>query len=63
MVCKECGSTSFRLSRLLTTDVLRMLRFQYPVRCRGCSTRIFVNSLQALAIRFAPNFRFKRRRR
>ena len=37
--CHDCGSKNLRTSLLRFRDVLHLLEFQYPVRCRICKKR------------------------
>ncbi len=48
--CRICGRADFRLSRLRSRDLGRVLAFQYPVRCRTCRERFYVFALRALTI-------------
>jgi hypothetical protein len=50
MKCFHCGSLDFRTSRLRRADVRRLFYFQYPLRCRFCHERIFVDLLTAWRI-------------
>ncbi|MGH9605379.1 MAG: hypothetical protein ACRD3N_06725 [Terracidiphilus sp.] len=47
MKCMQCGETSFRTSRLRKSDVPQLFHFHYPVRCRTCKLRYFVNLIEA----------------
>lgn len=51
MRCTECNSTTFRLSRFRTSDLLWFLILHYPVRCRKCNERHFANFFSALRVR------------
>lgn len=51
MECKLCGSAQFRVSRLRVPDISQIIVFRYPVRCRTCYKREFVNLFAALKIR------------
>jgi hypothetical protein len=53
MKCKNCNSPAFRISRLRSTDFLRLLFLQYPVRCRHCHARSFIDFLRAYGIQRA----------
>lgn len=61
MICADCSSSSFRLSRYRLSDLERLLLLQYPVRCRNCHRRTFVGFPLALALYQAR--RAKRMRR
>ena len=50
MICVDCSSSSFRLSRFRLTDLERLALLQYPVRCRNCRRRTFVGLPLALAL-------------
>ena len=50
MVCAECASSDFRLSRFRWGDLERLALLQYPVRCRNCRQRTFVGLPLALAL-------------
>ena len=53
MICDRCGTTNFRTSRLRLEDIMRLLAFGYPVRCRTCYTRLYVSLMLALRMRRA----------
>jgi hypothetical protein len=57
MECKLCGSAEFRLSRLRIVDISELIFFRYPVRCRICYKREFVNFFTALSIRHQSKLR------
>jgi hypothetical protein len=40
-VCGNCGSSKFRTSQLRSSDIGKLLRLRYPIRCRICSERDF----------------------
>jgi hypothetical protein len=63
MECKLCGSTKFRVSRLRVPDLSELVFFQYPVRCRVCYKREFVNLFTAFRIRRAHRRRHEEERR
>jgi hypothetical protein len=63
MECKLCGSTKFRLSRLRVPDLSELIFLHYPVRCRICYKREFVNIFTALAIRRVNRQRREEERR
>jgi hypothetical protein len=46
--CTECSSSKLRLSRFRLKDVKKLLRFQYPIRCRRCNRRQYVGLRQIL---------------
>ena len=50
MVCTECASSNFRLSRFRWSDMERLALLQYPVRCRNCRRRTYVGLPLALAL-------------
>ncbi len=37
--CPICLSTDFRLSRIRSGDILRLVLLMYPVRCQECFRR------------------------
>lgn len=39
--CRSCGSARLRTSRFHWSDLPRLLRLQYPVRCRYCRERSY----------------------
>src|SRR3984885_12241518 len=51
MICRECVSTRFRCAHFHLIDVLWLLAFGLPVRCRDCGHRAHTNVFQALSIR------------
>jgi hypothetical protein len=53
MVCPNCYNSDFRISRLRTHDLPRLLFMQYPVRCRTCKERLYRNLLMTLNLRHA----------
>jgi DNA-directed RNA polymerase subunit RPC12/RpoP len=42
-VCYQCGSDFLRISHFRGDDVMELLRFHWPVRCRSCSERQFIS--------------------
>ena len=50
--CYWCGSINMRTSRFQPQDLLRLLRLQYPVRCRACRERSY---RFLLSLRKLPN--------
>ena len=52
--CDACGSSRFRISRVRLSDVLKLLSFQYPVRCVSCQERSYAS--------FSWVLEYKRRR-
>ncbi len=63
MECKLCGSTSFRVSRLRVPDISQLIFFRYPIRCRTCYKRGFVNFFTALKVRRKNRLRHEEERR
>jgi hypothetical protein len=63
MLCRKCGSSSFRLSRLRLTDCKRFIVLQLPVRCRKCTIRSFVNVFDFVKIWQEGKLRHAERRR
>lgn len=57
MKCQYCGSTKLRTSRLRVGDVVRLLLFQYPVRCRACRERDYAGLMLAVGLRQAEKAR------
>ena len=49
--CPTCYSTKFRLSRMRPEDRFQRILFRYPVRCRQCSARLYVNRAYANYLR------------
>jgi hypothetical protein len=37
--CPTCFSSDFRLSRIRSRDILRLVLLMYPVRCQECFRR------------------------
>jgi hypothetical protein len=50
MKCALCGSERLHLSRLRWPDLRRLISFSYPIRCRACNERMFVNLFAAFKI-------------
>jgi len=48
MLCSHCSSPDLRRSSFHKEDLVRLLVFQLPVRCRECHERMFTNLLVAL---------------
>jgi hypothetical protein len=61
VICSECSSSSFRLSRFRLKDVERLLLLQYPVRCRHCHHRVYAGIPLALVLKQASRIRRERR--
>jgi hypothetical protein len=61
VICPECSSSSFRLSRFRTKDLERLLLLQYPVRCRHCHRRVYAGLPLALVLLQASRIRRERR--
>lgn len=57
MNCPHCGSSSFRTSRFRTSDLARLLLFQFPVRCRSCRERNYAGFILAMNFRQADKVR------
>lgn len=57
MKCHYCGSTKLRVSRLRGGDIVRLLLFQYPIRCRACRERDYAGLMLALGLRQAEKAR------
>lgn len=53
MQCFHCHSDQLRLSRLQFFDVPRLLKLQFPVRCRSCRDRSYVTLPFAWKLRTA----------
>jgi len=51
MRCLGCRSTRIRISRLRLSDLAHLLLFHYPVRCRSCLQRDYVNFIAAWRLR------------
>jgi hypothetical protein len=63
MECKLCGSTKFRISRLHVPDLSQLIFFRYPIRCRTCYKREFINFFSALRVRRENKLRHREERR
>jgi hypothetical protein len=63
MECKLCGSSKIRGSRLRLPDLSHLIFLQYPVRCRVCYKREFVNIFKAFKVRRDYKARQKEERR
>jgi hypothetical protein len=63
MECKLCGSTKFRVSRLRVPDISQLILLRYPVRCRTCYKREFVNFFTARKVRHENRLRYEEERR
>jgi hypothetical protein len=50
MICQDCSSTEFRLSRFRMSDLERLALLQYPARCRRCGKRAFASLPMALVL-------------
>jgi hypothetical protein len=50
MICNDCLSTEFRISRFRWSDLERLALLQYPVRCRKCHRRSFCGLPLALVM-------------
>jgi len=59
--CGLCGSAKFRLSGFRRSDLSRLLRFKYPVRCRNCGERNFTSIWSAFWIGHADRARRRKR--
>jgi hypothetical protein len=57
MKCHYCGSSKLRVSRLRVGDVVRLLLFQYPIRCRACRERDYAGLMLAIGLRQAEKAR------
>ena len=62
MKCFHCSSNKIRLSRIRTSDISKILKWQVPVRCRSCRERFFVTPSIAWRIGRADKA-FRRQRR
>ena len=53
LYCRYCGVSNFSTSRLRlqTSDLTRLLRLQFPVRCLTCRQRAFTPLSQFLELR------------
>jgi hypothetical protein len=63
MECKLCGSTKFRVSRLRVPDLSQLIFLRYPIRCRTCYKRKFINFFAALRVRRENKLRHREERR
>jgi hypothetical protein len=50
MLCPDCYTDKFRLSRLRLRDVPLLAAFKYPIRCKNCKTRIHTSLPQAFDV-------------
>lgn len=50
LLCPECYSDEFRLSRFRLSDLPLLVVLRYPIRCRKCMTRFHTSLPQALVI-------------
>ena len=50
MLCPDCYSDKFRLSRLRLRDVPFLVALKYPLRCKNCQTRIHTSLPQAFEV-------------
>lgn len=48
LYCHECGSRDVRASHFRLGDMLYLLGFHYPVRCRECKNRWYAPLRPAL---------------
>ena len=48
VVCSDCFSASFRMSRIRVKDIKQLALLRLPVRCRRCHRRCHVNFRSAL---------------
>jgi hypothetical protein len=62
VICPECASSSFRLSRFRSKDLEHILLLQYPVRCRNCHRRVYAGLALALVLLQASRVRRDRRK-
>jgi hypothetical protein len=51
--CRDCGLSDFRPSHFRKEDVVRLLLFQFPVRCTNCRSRGFVSLPEFLTLKRA----------
>jgi hypothetical protein len=63
MECMLCGSNKFRLSKLHPPDLLLLIRFQYPVRCKACHKRATAGFLTAMKVNREDKLRREKKRR
>lgn len=49
--CPTCYGTKFRLSQRRLEDIFYLLLLRYPVRCRKCSARVYVDRAFANALK------------
>jgi len=57
LYCHECGSSSLRRAHFRFSDTLRLLTFQYPVRCRACKKRWHASISDVRLLPHAPDRR------
>ncbi len=57
LYCHECGSSTLRQAHFRIADTLRLLIFQYPVRCRTCRRRWHAFIADARLLPAAPHRR------
>jgi hypothetical protein len=62
MKCSLCGSQKMHTSRLRREDMVRLVFLQYPVRCRACLERGYVNLVRGLTLRQREKARHREER-
>lgn len=50
MLCPDCYSSEFRLSRLRLHDIPQLMALHYPIRCKRCKTRTHTTFPQAMKL-------------
>jgi hypothetical protein len=61
--CRTCGLHNVRISHWRSSDWVRLLALQYPVRCRECRERGHVFILEAVKIWREGELRRRKRSR
>jgi hypothetical protein len=61
--CLWCDSPNVRNSRLRLADVYRLVLLQWPVRCRSCEERYYINVFAAWRLHQETKARRTERRR
>jgi len=50
MLCRDCHSSEFRISRFRWHDIFLLALFRYPIRCKRCKTRTHTALHRALKL-------------
>lgn len=55
--CSQCDSPKIRRATLRLADVMHLIRFKYPIRCRACRERRYIEIWKALRLERPPGRR------